>query len=884
MFDRFRTADTLLQDVRYGLRSLRKSPGFTTVVILTLALAIGANTAIFSLIDGLLLRPLPVHDPQELVLLRWSAHHLPDSYDPGSSGDCRDNLGVDSNGEPQDYSINPTGCSFSRSFFNQFRARSIDFSSIAAFDAGMRADLSGNGVAEVVRIQAVSGNYFETLGVRPALGRVLQDADDTPDATPVVVLSYAYWQTAFGHSAEVIGKQIELNGVPVVIVGVAESAFTSLTPGHINEVWGPLSLTHRVRSWLKGADSPKDPRLMIVGRLQPGSTAAHAAQAANLFFRNEMLHGTPPIFKESDNPSATVEPLQTGIVGTRAKYSTPLGILMLAVGIVLLIACANVAGLLISRSAGRRKEVALRLAVGASRWRIVRQLLTERVLLALLGGVLGAVLAFWGAHVLVAWVASGSARPTGLSAAIDMRVLVFTVSVSLLSGLVFGLAPVANSLDFDLTPTLKDGGSTASGQRRLRRIFSARDFLVVTQVALTLVVLAGAGLLVRTLQNLRSMDPGFETSHILNLRISELYGGYKKQSNTIYLRLQSRLGQIPGVDSVSYSAFNLLSGGLMGFSFQVPGAPGRPVADCDFLPVSPNFFATMRIPLKTGRLLSSSDIARSGFDLTSANASGESMHSKVARLQQPVLINETFVRQFFANQNPLGQHLEFTGDEQDKQDKYEPQQLPVMVVVGVVGDTKYSNLKREIKPTIYAAASGDPMFELRTRGNPLAIVSAVREAVHDVDSNLPIFSIQTQSAAIDQLLFQERLIAQLSSFFGLLALALACIGLYGLLAYEVARRTREIGIRMALGAGSQRVLANVVGKGLALSGIGVVIGLGVAVGVTRYLKSELYDVKPTDPITMISVTAILLLVALLACYIPARRATQVDPMVALRNE
>jgi predicted permease len=863
--------ENLWQDVRYGFRMLRKNPGFTAVAVLTLALGIGANTAIFSLIDALLLRSLPVSNPQELVMLKWTAHKRPAYQSSSSYGDCLNQFGGD----------NPSGCSFSLPFFNDLHAQSGVLSSVTASGGGLQLDLSGNGPASIMRGIIVAGNYFDTLGVRPAFGRMIEPSDEEPSAPAVAVLNYGYWQRAFGGSTSVVGKTIGLNGVPTTIIGIAEQRFLSLTPGNIPDAWLPLSLRARLNPrWNPSRDNADSVWLLIIGRLRPDVPRSTAQAAVSLLFHNEMLNGAKPLSKEADAPAILLQPAQTGLVGARGRYSTPLFILMLAVGIVLLIACANVAGLLLARSAARQKEMALRLALGAGRARIIRQLLTESVLLSVFGGALGILLAIWGAHAIVALVASGSTRPLGLEASIDTRVLLFTIGITLLTGILFGLAPAMRGTRVDLTPALKEGTGSSAGAGRVRNHwFNVGNSLVVGQVALTMIVLVGAGLLVRTLQNLRNIDPGFDTHNILNFDINPVLIGYKgTQVDTLYRNLQSRLNGVPGVTAVSYSNTVLLSGSLSNTSFHIAGATEKSV-DTDILPVGPDFFTTMKIPLLEGRDFTPADFTAASISAAaSAAASNQAGNTPAPTPSAPLaaLVNQAFVRRYFAGKDALGQHFEYPEHKAT---------TPTYVVVGVVGDTKYNSLRREVNPaTFVPSAGGGVSFEVRTSANPSSMIPAAQNVVNQLDSNLPIFNVTTQTQSIDQLLFQERLIARLSSLFGLLALILACVGLYGLLSFEVTRRTREIGIRMALGAGQGNVLRIVVGQGFILAITGIVVGVGAAFGVMRYLGSVLFDVHPGDPITLVSVGAILLLVALAACFVPARRATRVDPMVALRNE
>lgn len=631
---------------------------------------------------------------------------------------------------------------------------------------------------------------------------------------------------------------------------------------------------------------------MIIGRLKPGVSRLQAQAAVSTLFHNEMLHGAKPLSKPADDPRVAALPAQSALTGSKTRYSTQLYVLMAAVGIVLLIACANVAGLLLSRGAARQKEIAVRLTLGAGRKRIVRQLLTESVLLAVVGGGLGILFAIWGTQAIVSLMAGDSARLAGFSPGIDGRVLAFTVFASVLTGIVFGLAPAVRSTRVDLTPALKESSGGSAGRGRAGKWFSMGDSLVIAQVALAIVVLVGAGLLVRTLQNLRNIDPGFDTRNLLTFSVSPFLIGYKTpQVNAFYSDLQQRIAALPGVESVSYASNALLNGGLSGTSVHVRGTPQDKMDETDNLEIGPNYFATMHMRLLAGRGFTSTDFAqidaaaeeqekepaaagakKAPAAPPSAKAGKTAAKSAPPREEQPVptIVNKIFVTKYLAGKNPLGVRLD---------------ENPGEIIVGVVSDAKYSDLRSAIAPTMYLPSNGIwASFQVRTRVNAASVAGSIRSIVGQMDSNLTISDVHTETQLIDELLVQERMVAQLSGFFGLLALALACVGLYGLLSFEVTRRTREIGIRMALGARSGDVLRMVVKQGIVVTFIGAAVGIGAAVAVTRYLNSFLYGVHAGDPATIISVAALLVLVALAACYIPARRATRVDPMVALRYE
>lgn len=855
--------ESLAQDSRYAWRMLRKSPAFTIIAVITLALGIGANTAIFSLIDAVAFRSLPIPDEQGLVVFQWQAHHGPETHGYSTWGDCKDNTekGI--------------GCSLPLPFFKDVRAQSGVFSHLSASTGGKLLDLSGNGPARIIRGEFVSGDYFPTLGVRSHIGRLFADSDDAPESPAVAVLNYEFWQSAFGGSSSAIGKVIRLNGVAFTVIGVTEPAFGALTLADKYDLWIPLTTRGAIIPHWGSKDEQIDNwNLIILGRVKPAIPLTQAQAAVTLMFRNETVTGTKPIFKAEYEPAIKLASAVETFAQSQQKSLQPFFVMMMCVGLVLLIACANVSGLLLARSAARQREIAVRLALGAKRVRLVRQLLTESLMLSAMGGTLGLLLAVWGARLLMALISAGSLNPPGFGPQLDWRVLAFTAGVSILTGAIFGLAPALRGSDISLTSSLKAGdGGISAGQHARARRFSLGGSLVAVQMALAIVVLVTAGLLVRTLNNLKHVNPGFETQNILMFSVDPRLAGYKgPQIDNLYRSLQEKFSSLPGVTSTTYTWLPLLSGSLSITSFHKPGMPpdSTDQVDADELPVGPNFFTTLHIPLQSGR-----DFTPADFAVAAASSRDNPGMAPI-----PAIVNQTFVRRYFPNTNPLG--LRF-GDGEPREPN-EPKSAGYQIV-GVAADAKYNSLRREVNPTFYEPISGgDAVFELRTATDPTSMIPAVRNIVNHESEDLALYRVSTQTQAIDRQLSSERITAQLSSFFGLLALVLACIGLYGLLSYEVTRRTREIGIRMAVGARWHNVIRLVLLKAVGLIAVGAIVGIAAALGVTRFLTSFLYGVKAGDPITLLAVAALLVLVALAACYIPARRAAKVDPLVALRYE
>jgi predicted permease len=854
---------------------LLKQKGVTAVAALSLALGIGANTALFSVVDAMLLKRLPVKDPQRLALFQFL--YTPGKFSPGNY------YGLDS--------VDPvTGQTRMTSFplvsYQRMREQQGALSHLFAF-SDRSLNVLADGQADVANGQVASGNYYAGLGVRPQLGRVLTDEDDKPNAAPVAVLSYRYWQKRFGADAGIVGKQINLNNVAFTVIGVTPQGFDGAGQvGETRDITVPLALEPQLNADQKRSrlHRPELWWLILMGRLKTGATLAQAqaqlenafqqSVAENLAARNaySLAEGDKALgpLDPKDYPRLALASGAQGEMNSREFYAPSLYLLLGVVGIVLLIACANVANLLLARASSRQKEIGVRLALGASRGRLMRQLLTESVLLAAVGGALGLVFAMWIKDGLLAVGDWGGPDLRGFEAELDGRVLGFTAGLSLLTGLIFGLVPAWRATKVDLTPTLKDSGRSSSAASR--SLFGRG--LVVMQVALSLLLLIGAGLFVRTLVNLQRADPGFNTKNLLLFDVSPLLNGYQDERLAqFYDRMAERLEALPGAPNVTFSGLALLRGlrdtssVYLRDAFNAPPDANGDIKQSGvtyYLYTAENFCETMEIPLLAGRAFTKRDDSRA---------------------PKVVVVNQSFARKFFPDESPIGKRFTF---DQKKPDEYE--------IIGLVKDAKYRRQRDDAPPTAYLPWRQDlremdrATVEMRFRGNPSETIAAVRRAMREVDENLPLTDIKTQAEQADETLRMERLFARLVTLFGLLAQQLASIGLFGVLAYAVSQRTREIGIRMALGAAKTDVLKMIIIQGMTLALIGVALGLGGAYALTKYLESlmrlsqMLYGVKSTDPTTYGMTAALLTLVALVACYLPARRATKVDPMVALRCE
>jgi predicted permease len=842
------TLETFWKDVTYGCRLLRRSPGFAAIAILSVALGIGANASIFTLLDQVMLRSLPIERPDELVLVTAEGFQYGNGWGQGNELsypryiDLRDNNQV-------------------------FAGMFCRFA--------FHLDVSSEGSGERVAGELVAGSYFPVLGVTPALGRVFDARDEiAPGANPVVVLSYRFWQDRFRSDASVIGRTLRVNSHPMTIVGVARAGFDGTNLGAATDVFVPITMSQQLTPMETGLSDRQMRWLNVFGRLKPRVSATQAQAGLQPFYRSRLqfevqqkgFAGAPAIDKTRFlNGTVAITPAAFGKSDLRSQFTTPLWTLMAIGAGVLVIACANVANLLLARAGARRREMAVRLALGATRRRVVRQLLVESVLLALAGGAAGALLAMWGAQALLAFFTQPDVTLT-VTPWPDQRILAVNVIVSVATGVLFGLAPAWQTTRTDVTPALKSeaGAVLGGGYARLRK------GLVVAQVMLSLLLLVGAGLFLRSLQNLLAIDPGFDSNRLLAFSVDLVPHGYKPAESKLFAqRLLERVRATPGVAGAGFASHALLEGGSWNSAITIEGRaydPNQVVVTHNNL-ISPGYFDAMGIRILAGRDFDSHD---------------EREIAPGAAAPQPrvAIANEQFVKQYLQGRQPLGLHVGFG--------KKPGTETPTEIV-GVVTTAKYTSMRSEPKAQLYFPylegpdVSGMAMY-VRTFQKPEALAESMRHVVAQLDPTLPVHDVRTVDEQVNRSLVNERLIASLSSVLGMLATLLAMVGLYGVMSYTVARRTREIAIRMAFGARAERVASLIVRDMLALIALGVLLAMPALWWLHRYVASQLYQVRPSDPATIVASIAVLLCASALAVWVPSRRALRVSPMVALREE
>ncbi len=851
---RLRWEDEMIQDLRYGVRMMLKNKGFTAVAALTLALGIGANTAIFTVMNALLLRSLPVNAPEELVLLA-SAN--------------RNGAPLETSPSARIPALSSTVYIFSYQLYEELRDGAHSLSSIfGATDVSKRRMQAGGAETEFIRAQGVTGVFFSALGAPTAIGRPLTNEDDQAgNQQRVAVLSHSFWQRRLGADPAVVGKTITFEESPLTIVGVATPGFYGIEPGEHPDLWAPARQILSERAIKDYSIWP----LRLMGRLAAGRDRAQAQAELDLIYQRHLagqVTGTAT-WPEAErrlifDRKLEAQPGAAGYTELRRRFRRSLLSLMAAVGVVLLIACANVASLLLARAAARRHEFAMRSALGAGRLRLLRQSLTESLLLAALGGGLGLLLSLWGTQALLVFMRL-EADPISFRVAPDSRVLLFTVAVTLLTGLLFGLAPALRASRLDLSSALKGAGGSVAGDSSRQRLNQA---LVVAQVALSLILLVGAGLLVRTLGKLRTIEnAGFNRENVVvfNLDFTRSFDYVLRA--TLYKELLWRLETLPGVSAAGMSPDFLLRPMYSRDGIIAEGYTPRPGEDinCQAHRVSPRFFETVGITIVSGR----------GFEPRDERPAGPANPAAT----RPALINQAMARRYFGDANPIGRRFGWAS---------EPGRFR-FEIVGVVQDVRYVSLREPPPPAYYALAFHDSdawgmTFAMRTMSDASSLAATLSSLVRGVEPSIRVRDVRSLNDVVNTSLRQERVLAQLGGFLSLFALALACLGLYGMLSFSVAQRTREIGVRMALGAQRKDVLSLVVGHGLKLALLGLAIGLVAAVAVTRVLSSLLYGVTATDPAVFGGVSLLLLLVAGLASWLPARRATKLDPMTVLRHE
>ena len=839
--------ETLFKDIRYGFRGLLKRKAFAAIAVLTLALGIGANTAIFTLVNAVMLKSLPVQDPKELVLFS-------EATGEGTSLDDGPRTGKWDR--------------FSYASYEYLRNHNQSFQDLAALRSGesrlsvRQIDSQANAAARA-QGHLVSGNYFSLLGVHAVRGRVLTPDDDKPNAEPAAVISHRYWEKELNSDPAIVGKHLIINGTTFTVVGVTPQEFFGERVRRVPDFWLPLAFHPQIELTQSYLTNKQAYWLMLMGRLKPGVSLDQAQASVNLALRQHLTEEagsqlTADRRQGIENTYVTLVSGEGGISGLRRVYSKPLHMLMAIVGMVLLIACANVGSLLLSRAASRKAEISMRMALGATRWRIIRQLLTESMLLAVVGGVCGVLLAQWGVTVLIGLVASSAPLDTRP----DIGVLAFTAGVSIVAGLLFGLVPAIQASRGNISSTIKERSRTRSGFMRL----SLSSMMVVMQVCLSMVLLTGAGLFARSLVNLQNEDVGFDRKNLLLVSIDPRLAGYKPvELTTLYQQLIERLSTLPQVHSVSMATYAPLSGSNRTSSIKVTGYTPQPGEDSEVqdLLAGPKYVEALGVPLLRGRQIEVRDTPTS----------------------QPVaIVNAAFVERFFPGQNPIGRSFAFDDETDDHN-------AAPLEIVGVLGDIKWDDARGKPEPAVYRPilqvqdpAAYTATIHIRTTGDPTPLTPQVRQMIAQIDDKLPIYEVTTMTEQVSEKLGRDRLIAQLVSFFGALALILACIGLYGVMAHGVARRTNEIGIRMALGARGGNIAWMILREVLYLVLAGLIIGVPAALLGARFIASWLFGMSPMDPITLITAAVVLTLVGLLAGFLPARRASRVNPLAALRYE
>jgi putative ABC transport system permease protein len=838
-----RVMQNLWKDITFGLRMLAKSPGFTAIAVITLALGIGANTAIFSLMNQVLLRQLPVKNPSELVILR----------DPGpATGHI--------------YSDGDSTESFSYPMYKGLRDNNSVFSGILARFT-FSASVANHGQTDRGSGELVSGNYFEVLGVQPAIGRVFsQDDDRVPGAQPVVVLSHSYWTRHFGGDPSVLNKVLLINNVEMTVVGVSQADFSGIQVGQSPDLFVPMMMTQQMTLSGETLDGWNDYWMKVLARRKPGISEKQAEAGINAVYR-PLLEEQLPQIKSGWNEDKRQKFLNKRISlssGARGRTivqrdsGSQLITLFVMVGLVLLIACTNVANLLLARGASRQREFAIRTAMGASRGRMIRQLLAESLLCAFGGGALGILLGTWLMKILTPIVVA-NADIRGLTDKLDPGILTFAISATVLSGIFFGLVPAWRVTRLGVSDVIKDQGSTSSAS--VAHV-GFRKVLVAGQVAFTMLLLAGAGLFMRSLWNLQKQDLGLKTDNVISFSIQPSLNGYDTpRSIALFDQMRGRIAALPGVRSVGTGEVPTLTGDNEGSNITAEGGPqlAEELQDVDYDPVSPGYFSTLGVPLLAGREFTEGDGATS---------------PKVA------IASEAMVKRFFPGRNPLGAHFAFGGGNKVK---------PDIEIVGVVKDVKQDHVSSAIQPYVYlpyaqrSKISG-MTFYVRSTQDPLLLASALQGEVRQMDANLPVYDLKTMERLVQEDLFSARMVAVLSASFAVLAALLAALGIYGVLAYVVVQRTREIGIRMALGAVAGQVRLLIVKEVGSMVLLGVGVGLPLAYGLARFSESLLYGVHAGDPAVYALGLGLIGLIALAACFIPARRATRVDPLVALRYQ